>query len=119
MRDFRRLKVWGQAHQLTLDCYVATRPFPQGERFGLVSQIRRSASSVAANIAEGCGRDTSKEFRRFLSIAAGSVTELRNHLLLSRDLGLMGPDTFRELDGQAASVRKMLAGLMANPDGRR
>jgi four helix bundle protein len=73
---------------------------------------------VGANLAEGCGRDTSKDFRRFVSIATGSVTELRNHLLLSHDLGFMSPDTFRELDRLATSVRKMLAGLMANP-GRR
>lgn len=73
---------------------------------------------MGANIAEGCGRDTSREFRRFVSIAAGSVTELRNHLLLSRDLGLLQGSAFDDLDRRAEVVRRMLAGLLANPGGR-
>ena len=118
MRDFRQLRVWQRAHRLTLACYQSTRGFPKEERFGLASQIRRCASSIGANIAEGCGRDTSKDFRRFLSIAAGSVTELRNHLVLCRDLGILDGGEFTHLDREAETVRRMLAGLLARPGDR-
>ncbi len=111
--------MWQRAHHLTLACYQVTRAFPKEERFGLVSQIRRCASSIGANIAEGCGRDTSKEFRRFVSIATGSVTELRNHLVLCRDLGILDGGDFADLDREAETVRRMLAGLLAKPGDRR
>ena len=110
--------MWQRAHHLTLACYRATRAFPKEERFGLVSQIRRCASSIGANIAEGCGRETSKDFRRFISIAAGSVTELRNHLVLCRDLGILDVGVFSDLDREAETVRRMLAGLLAKPGDR-
>ena len=72
MRDFRKLKVWQKAHQLTLKTYKATATFPKNEIYGITSQIRRSAVSVPANIAEGCGRDGDAELARFLQIAMGS-----------------------------------------------
>ena len=86
MKDFRNLEVWDKAHQLTLNVYRITKTFPGDEKFGLTSQIRRCAASVAANIAEGCGRTGNAEFHRFLQIAMGSASELEYHLLLSRDL---------------------------------
>ena len=86
MKDFRDLKVWAKAHALTLACYEATKPFPREEIFGLVSQIRRAASSIPANIAEGCGRRGNAELHRFLQMAMGSANELEYHLLLSKDL---------------------------------
>ncbi len=83
MEDFKNLKVWKKAHELTLMLYRLTRAFPKDEIYGLTSQIRRSAASVEANIAEGCGRRSDPELRRFLQIARGSASELECHLLLA------------------------------------
>ena len=96
MRSFHELLVWQKAHQLTLNVYVASRGFPREELYGLTSQIRRAASSVAASIAEGCGRDGNNEFRRFLEIAMGSASELEYHLLLARDLQLLDGSTHEQ-----------------------
>ena len=80
MKDFRDLKVWHKAHHVALACYTLTRSFPRDEIFGLVSQIRRCGASVAANIAEGCGRGTYQDNRRFVRIARGSLYETRHWL---------------------------------------
>ena len=76
MQDFKKLKVWQKSHHLTLDLYRITSSFPRSELYGLTSQIRRSASSVPANIAEGCGRYGNAELTRFLRISMGSASEL-------------------------------------------
>ena len=83
VKDFKELKVWCKAHELTLVVYRLTRSFPKDELFGLTGQLRRSAASIGANIAEGCGRRSDGEFTRFLQIARGSVSELECHLLLA------------------------------------
>ncbi len=88
MQDFRKLSVWEKSHQLTLAIYRATEQFPQSELYGLRSQLRRASASIAANIAEGCGRGSSCDFGRFLDIAAGSGSEVEDHLILAGDLGL-------------------------------
>ena len=90
MQDFKKLKVWQNSHNLTLAIYRATESFPSPELYGLTTQMRRSCSSIPANIAEGCGRDGDAEFARFLRIAMGSAAELDYHLLLARDLGFLG-----------------------------
>ena len=112
VRDFKRLQVWDKSHRLTLDVYRATNNFPQSELYGLTSQIRRSAASVPANIAEGCGRNTEAEFARFLHIAMGSASELEYHLLLSRDLGYLNTETHNKLSAQTTEVKRMLTGLI-------
>ena len=89
MKDFRRLDVWQKSHALTLGIYKATAAFPNDERFGLTSQIRRCSVSIEANIAEGCGRGADPDFRRFLHMAPGSASELDCELLLSRDLSFI------------------------------
>ena len=86
MQDFRHLKVWQKAHVLTLDVYKSTLNFPREELYGLTSQIRRAATSIAANIAEGCCRKSDPEPGRFLQIAMGSASEVEDHCLLPRDL---------------------------------
>jgi four helix bundle protein len=86
MQDFRNLKVWEKAHDLTLGVYGATANFPSHELFGMRSQIRRATMSIPANLAEGCGRGTDPEFRRFVQIAMGSACEVEYFLLLARDL---------------------------------
>ena len=120
MQDFRNLNVWGRAHRLTLDLYRVTRPFPQDERFGLTAQIRRAASSIGANLAEGCGRGSDREFRRFVLIALGSANELEYHLLLAVDLGYLTPERYAPMQTEVTGVKRMLSGLMnrLHADGR-
>lgn len=86
MRDFQQLEFWQRSHRLTLQVYHLTKSFPKEEVYGLASQMRRSASSIPTNIAEGCGRH-STELKRFLIIAAGSTSELQYQFILSKDLG--------------------------------
>jgi len=83
MKDFRKLKIWEQAHSLTLDVYRLTKSFPKDELYGLSSQMRRCSASIGANIAEGCGKRGNGEFQRFLQIASGSASELDYHCLLA------------------------------------
>ena len=109
MGDYRNLKVWERAHQLTLEVYGSTRSFPKDEMFGLTSQLRRSAASIPANIAEGCGRNGDAELARFMTIAMGSANELDYHLLLARDLGYLPPPRYDQLSVETQSVAKMLA----------
>jgi four helix bundle protein len=108
MRDFKDLKVWQKAHRFVVDVYKNSRDFPADERFGLMSHLRKSATSVPSNIAEGCGREGERELARFLSIAAGSASESEYQLLLARDLGYLQPDVHRQLDDQANEVKRML-----------
>jgi four helix bundle protein len=91
MKDFRTLTVWRRSHELTVSICTLTKSFPKEELFGLTSQMRRASSSVAANIAEGCGRNSNADFQRFLQIAFGSLNEVDYHLRLSRDLNLIDP----------------------------
>ena len=108
VRDFRELKVWQKAHRFVLTIYRQTRGFPAEERFGLTSQLRRAAASVASNIAEGCGRDGERDFRRFLSMAAGSASEVEYQLLLARDLGYLDDKIYGLLNEQINEVKRML-----------
>jgi four helix bundle protein len=111
MENFKNLKVWTKAHGLTLTVYEATRCFPKEEIYGLTSQIRRAAASIGANIAEGCGRRSDPEMKRFIQIARGSASELEYHLLLARDLGLLTADDFIDLEGKVLEIERMLAVL--------
>ena len=88
-REFTDLDVWKEAHQLTLMVYRAVQKFPREEQFALAQQIRRSVSSIEANIAEGHGRFGKAEFHHFLNIARGSLSETQCHLLVARDLGYL------------------------------
>lgn len=103
------MKVWEKAHLLTLGVYRATRNFPKEELYGLTSQIRRASASIPANIAEGCGRNTTPEFARFLQIAMGSASELEYHLLLAHGLAYLNPDDYRNLNTMTTEVKRMLA----------
>jgi four helix bundle protein len=112
VKDFRELKVWQKAHQLTLAVYRITAAFPREELYGLTSQLRRAGSSIAANLAEGCGRNGDMEFARFCSMAMGSASELEYHLLLAKDLKLIKSTDYQELDQRATEVKRMLTALM-------
>jgi four helix bundle protein len=89
MRNYRDLQVWKKSHNVALDLYRVSQSFPREELYGMTSQIRRAAISIGANLAEGCGRQTSAELARFVKIAMGSASELDYHLLVCRDLGLL------------------------------
>ena len=112
MRNFKELSVWQKAHQMVLEVYRITRMFPSDERFGLVSQLRRSAASVPANIAEGCGRNSDRDFSRFLSIAAGSASETEYHILLAHDLKFIERSDYLELDQRINEIKRMLNAFM-------
>jgi four helix bundle protein len=109
LRNFRDVKVWQKAHQLTLAVYKVTVSFPKEEMYGLTSQIRRSCESIPANIAEGCGRSGGADLGRFLQIAMGSASELEYHLLLARDLHLLEPPQYNRLATDVTEVKRMLA----------
>lgn len=113
MQDFRNLKVWQRAHELTLEVYKSTRAFPREELYGLTSQIRRAASSVGANLAEGCCRQGDAEFGRFVQIALGSISELDYHPLLSRDLGYLQVQDQERLISMLNETKGMLINLLS------
>jgi four helix bundle protein len=86
MSDYKKLKVWENAHQFTIDIYNITKKFPNNEQYGLTSQIKRSSSSIPTNIVEGCGQLTRSNYIRFLGMAQGSAYEVEYQILLARDL---------------------------------
>jgi len=111
LRDFRKLQIWQRSHQLTLQVYKQTETFPKAERFGLVDQMRRSAASIPANIAEGSNRSEG-DLTRFLQIALGSAGELEYHLILACDLGHL-PQTHGEaLIDEVRQIKRMIATYM-------
>jgi four helix bundle protein len=109
--DYRKLRSWQMAHELTLAVYRATEGYPAEERYGLVRQIRRAATSTACNLAEGVGRNRGKETAQFVRIALGSCTELEYQVLLSQELGYMKEGLASELITQTRDLRAMLASL--------
>jgi len=113
MKNFRDLLVWKKSHEATLAVYQTTKSFPKEELYSLTSQVRRAASSIPANIAEGCGRQGNAEFARFLQIAFGSANELEYHLLLARDLQILDSRQHQQLENQVLEVKRMLASLLS------
>jgi four helix bundle protein len=114
MGDFRSLRVWRRAHQLALEVYQTTRRFPSEERYGLTSQMRRAAVSIAANLAEGCGRNSDAEIARFARVSLGSANELDYHLLLARDLGLVVAGDHERIAREIRDIKRMLARLASS-----
>jgi len=108
MRNYEDLEVWQKAHALTIQLYRITETFPRAEMFGLTSQIRRAASSVGANLAEGCGRWGEAELARYVQIAMGSASELQNHLRLAKDLGFLSESDHHASIKTLTSTRQML-----------
>jgi len=118
MHDFRRLQVWQLSRELFVEINGLTRAFPSTDRGIVAGQLRRSALSISANIAEGCGKNSPKETIRFLQIAAGSVTETESHLVLSSDLGYIPPKAAELLLARASSIRRMLYRLVKSLEAR-
>jgi four helix bundle protein len=111
MQDYRKLQVWQKSHLLVLQIYRLTSTFPADEKYGLTSQIRRSASSIPANLAEGSARGSDADFARFTAIAMGSAAELDYHLLLAHDLGFLETANYQACEQELSDVRKMLNSL--------
>jgi four helix bundle protein len=112
MRDHRKLRAFELADQLALSVYAATKSFPKEEQFGLTSQLRRAAVSIASNIVEGCARSSKADYVRFLDMAFGSAREAGYQLTLAARLGYMQSDVAAALEAQADETAKVLAGLL-------
>lgn len=108
IQSFTDLEVWKEAHKLVLIIYKLTKDFPKEETFGLVSQLRRAAVSITSNIAEGFSRYSYKEKLQFYSMAHGSLTELKNQLLIAKDVKYLKEENFRQLSDQSIVVHKLL-----------
>ena len=107
MRDFKKLDIWREAHQLVLKVYKETQKFPKEEIYGLISQLRRSIVSIPNNIAEDCGRNSKKELYNFLNISMGSSSEAEYLLFLAHDLNYLQKE-YSELNRRLMKLRKML-----------
>jgi len=112
VQDFKKLIVWQKSHLLTLEIYSASKKFPNNELFGLTSQLRRAASSVPANIAEGSGRKSTSEFAHFLAIAIGSLSEVEYFLILATDLNYLSKNEFQRINALANETKRMLISLI-------
>lgn len=111
MHNYKELKIWQEGIELAKLVYNATGQFPSEEKYGLTSQIRRSAVSIPSNIAEGAGRNSDKEFQQFLSIALGSAFELETQLILANSFGFINDKSFQQLEEQIIKVQKMINGF--------
>jgi four helix bundle protein len=113
-QDYQDLLVWQRAIEMTISTYEATRSFPREEVYGLTSQLRRAAVSVASNIAEGRGRISQGEFRQFLGLAQGSNYEVQTHLLVAKRLCMGEPELLRKAESLSSEVGKMLSAFIAS-----
>jgi four helix bundle protein len=116
VQRFRDLKVWQRSHTLVKQVYAITRRFPEDERFGIVTQLRRAAVSVPTNIAEGAKRIHGKEYARFLNVAEASLAETQYLLLLSSELGYVSPALFSTRDAEIEEISRMLFSLRQKVD---
>jgi len=112
MKDYRKLVVLEKAHKLTLFIYNITRAFPKEEQYGLISQIRRAATSTPTNIAEGCGKNTQTDFARYLQNAFGSMQEVQYLSFLSFELKYLDQENYIILENSISEVKAMLIGLI-------
>lgn len=112
MSDYKKLKVWEDAHKFTIDVYNITQKFPNNEQYGLTSQIRRSASSIPTNIVEGSGQLNNGNLIRFLGIAKGSAFEVEYQLLLAKDLSYITNEEYKFLLAKIQSIIRRLTNLI-------
>ena len=117
MKSAEDLEVFRKAHQLALKIYMLTGKFPDSEKFGLVSQMRRAASSINSNLMEGSHRNNSREYRQFAGVSRGSIGELKYQVLLSKDLGFLDVNDYNTLKDELDEICRMLAGLIKALEG--
>lgn len=108
MHRFKQLEIWRQSRQFCTQIYLVTNDFPNEERFGLTTQLRRSSVSIPSNIAEGSSRKSNKDFARFLEIAIGSAYEIETQLLISNDLGFITEENLNPLLSKIDIITKMM-----------
>jgi four helix bundle protein len=112
INSYKDLRVWQVAIDLAVECYQLTQRFPKEEVYGLTAQIRRAATSIAANIAEGHGREVTGSFIQFLRISQGSLKELETHMLISHRIGLIDEGEFRQMAGRCDEIGRMIRALI-------
>lgn len=112
IRSFTDLKAWQEGHRLVLTIYKATENFPKEEVFAIIPQMRSCAVSITSNIAEGFSRKTKKEKSQFYYVALGSITELQNQLVISRDLNYLKKEEFNKIAEQTIKIQKLINGLI-------
>lgn len=112
IKEFTDLKAWQEAHKLALLIYKVTKRFPKQETYSLIDQLRRACVSITSNIAEGFGRQTYKEKVQFYYQAQGSLTEVKNQVLLARDVGYLEEEDFRDITNQSNNAHQLLQGLI-------
>ena len=112
MRDYKKYNVWKLGHEITLEIYKLTKVFPKEELYGMISQMRRAAYSIPSNIVEGCGRESDREFRRFLIISQGSASELEYFTILAHDLGYIETSNFETVLDKINKTRRSLNNLI-------
>ena len=112
MKSYKELEVWQKSVNLAIETYKIIKKFPQEERFGLTAQVQRATTSVPANIAEGWGRGSTKEYIQFLLIARGSLTELETHLIIAHQLDYLSKDELEQLQKEIENIGKMLNRLI-------
>ena len=116
--SFTQLRTWQKSREFAVRVYEDTKSFPDSEKFGLTSQVRRSATSVSANIAEGFSRSGAKEKIQFYHIALGSLTETLSHMYIAHDLGFCDQTTLEWYEGEGENIHKMLNGMIKTSTGR-
>lgn len=111
MRNFKKYDVWQISHELVLTVYEITASFPSTEKYQLITQMQRAAYSISSNFSEGCGRDSDKDFNRFVQIALGSAHELEYFFILAKDLSFIKEEKYEALDFQVNLIKKKLYNL--------
>jgi len=111
MKDFKKLKTWQKGIKLVVDIYKTSGNFPKEELYGLTSQMRRSSISIPSNIAEGAGRNSDKDFNRFLDISLGSSFELETQVIIAKELEFLSEIEFQNLTEKIQEEQKMITGL--------
>ena len=114
MNYFKELKVWQKAIEIVTNTYLKTQSFPKEEIYGLTSQIRRCAVSIPSNIAEGCGRNTDKDFNNFLSISLGSAFEFETQLIICKNLSFINQEDFNFLESEIQHIQNMIIKLKSS-----
>jgi len=112
IKSFTDLNAWQEGHKLVVMVYKVTKNFPQSEQFGLTNQLRRASASITSNIAEGFSRQSYKEKLQFYSMALGSLTEVQNQILISKDVGFLSKEEFSEISQLTIIVSRIVNGLI-------
>ncbi|MCM0059354.1 MAG: four helix bundle protein [Algoriphagus sp.] len=114
MHNFKELKVWQKAVDFAVEIYAVTKVFPSEEKFGLVSQMRRAGVSIPSNIAEGCGKTSTKQFSQSLEVSLGESFELETQLIIAHRTGFITAERVKELEENLSELQRMINGLKAS-----